>query len=167
MVEQIDAASTSTTLAVSPPPPPPAEGTLTASVTSSAGVPGGTVTFADGGSSLGTAPLSGGTAELVTCFAHHGAQTLTAAYAGSTDFTASMPPRSRSRSAEAGVRVHLDDSTRSPPHGRGDRWPRPAPTSGLRQRLDAFVARSATPAPALLELITVAATPGPWTRARA
>jgi hypothetical protein len=159
VVEQIDAAATSTTLTVSPTSASAGQRvTLAASVASPAGVPGGTVTFADGGSTLGTATLSGGTAELVTCFARHGAQTLTAAYAGSGDFTASTSaPVTLQVSGGSGCGCGSTDAVLLPTGGAiaaASRAGERAPVT-----LAAFVASSATPAPAPPELITVAATP--------
>jgi hypothetical protein len=62
--------------------------TFTATVSSPAGVPTGTVAFLDGGVSLGTATLSAsGTAGLTTAGLAGGVHTITAAYGGSTNFT--------------------------------------------------------------------------------
>ena len=160
VVERIDPAPTSTTLTVSPTSASAGQRvTLTASVTSPAGVPDGTVTFADGGSTLGTATLSGGTAELVTCFARHGTQTLTAGYAGSADFTASTSaPVTLQVSGGRGCGCTSTDAALLPMDGviaAASRADERAPAT-----LDAFVASSATPAPAPPELITVAAAPG-------
>ncbi len=161
VVERIDAASTSTTLTVSPTSASAGQKvTLTAAVASSAGMPGGTVTFADGGSTLGTATLSGGTAELVTCFAHHGAQTLTAAYGGSADFTASASaPVTLQVSGGRGCGCTSTDAAFLPTGGliaAASRADQRAPALTL----DAFVASSATQAPAPPGLISVAAAPG-------
>ena len=65
---------------------------FTATVTSlapGAGTPGGTVTFFDGGSSIGSSTLSGGTATLATSALTVGSHTITARYAGDTDFLGS------------------------------------------------------------------------------
>jgi hypothetical protein len=160
VIERIDAASTSTTLTVSPASASAGQRvTLTASVTSPAGVPGGTVSFADGGSTLGTATLSDGTAELVTCFAHHGAQTLTAAYAGSGDFTASTSaPVTLTVSGGSGCGCTSTDAAPLPTGGAIAAAARADARDPVT--LAAFVAGSAAPAPAPPELITVAATPG-------
>ena len=86
----IDAASTATTLTVSPTTATTGQQvTLTATLASPWALPAGTVTFSAGGSSIGTASLSDGTATLVTCFAHRGTQELSAAYAGTADFSPS------------------------------------------------------------------------------
>jgi len=76
-------------------PNPPASGqsaTFTATVTSSAGVPTGTVTFTANTTSLGTSPVnSSGVAALATTLGP-GAQAITATYNGDTNFaTASSP----------------------------------------------------------------------------
>jgi hypothetical protein len=63
--------------------------TLTATVTTNGGSPNGTVTFFDGSTSLGSATISSGAAAIqVTSFAA-GNHTLTAQYAGNSNFAAS------------------------------------------------------------------------------
>jgi len=62
---------------------------LSATVTSAAGVPGGTVTFTNGTTSLGTANLANGTASLTFAFSAIGSQTLTVAYNASGNFGSS------------------------------------------------------------------------------
>jgi hypothetical protein len=69
--------------------------TLTATVTS-AGTPTGTVTFKSNGVTLGTAPVSGGSASLVVSFPTAGVYTLTAVYNGDgNNQTATSPPISQ------------------------------------------------------------------------
>ncbi|WP_348261614.1 Ig-like domain repeat protein [Telmatobacter sp. DSM 110680] len=65
--------------------------TLTASVkqTSGSTAPSGSVTFFNGGTSLGTASLSGGTASLSTSALPAGSNSITAEYAGNSTFNAS------------------------------------------------------------------------------
>lgn len=64
--------------------------TLTATVTSPAGTPGGAVTFQAAQSALGTANLnSAGQATVTTSFAAPGTQTITVAYAGNSQFAPS------------------------------------------------------------------------------
>jgi|GEM_PF-2466068 len=63
--------------------------TFTATVTSGAGTPTGTVTFKDGATSIGTGALSGGHATLTTSTLTGGAHSITAAYGGSANFAAS------------------------------------------------------------------------------
>ena len=63
--------------------------TLTATVTSTAGVPTGSVTFTDGGTTLGSAPVNGsGVATLVVSLPA-GARALTATYSGNSNFDGS------------------------------------------------------------------------------
>jgi len=67
--------------------------TFTATVMSSAtGAPTGTVTFQDGAATLGTGMLSGGTATLSTPALAGGAHSITAVYAGDTNFASSTSP---------------------------------------------------------------------------
>ncbi|QEH37847.1 Copper resistance protein CopC [Aquisphaera giovannonii] len=67
--------------------------TFTATVTSAGGVPGGTVTFKDGSTTLGTATLSGsGVATFATSSLALGSHTITATFGGSTNFAASTSP---------------------------------------------------------------------------
>ena len=63
--------------------------TLTAGVSSTAGVPTGTVQFLSGTTVLGTATLSGGVASLVSTAIPFGFNSITAVYQGSTSFSPS------------------------------------------------------------------------------
>jgi polygalacturonase len=65
---------------------------LTATVTSGSGVPGGTVTFFSGTTSLGTGTLTNGIATLTTTSSSVGSETLTASYAANGNFGASTSP---------------------------------------------------------------------------
>ncbi len=84
-------ATTTTTLASSPNPSNFGQSvTFTASVTPQfSGTPTGTVTFNNGSTKLGTAPLSGGVASYTTTKLAVGTETITAVYNGSTSFTTS------------------------------------------------------------------------------
>jgi len=62
--------------------------TFTATVTSAAGTPGGTVSFYDGTTLLGQGTVSSGVATYSTPALAVGAHTITAAYSGDTDFSA-------------------------------------------------------------------------------
>jgi hypothetical protein len=62
--------------------------TLTATVTSGAGTPTGTVTFFDGSTALGTGILAGGTATFSTSSLAAGTHTVTVAYGGDQNFLA-------------------------------------------------------------------------------
>jgi len=64
--------------------------TLTATVTSPSGTPGGSVTFSNAQGTLGTAGLNGaGQATLTTSFAAPGSQAITASFAGNAQFAPS------------------------------------------------------------------------------
>jgi len=63
--------------------------TFTATVSSGAGTPGGTVTFQDGGSAIGTGTLAGGKATFATSALSGGTHSITAVYAGSANFATS------------------------------------------------------------------------------
>ena len=64
--------------------------TFTATVTGSGGTPGGTVTFKDGATTLGTGTLDGsGVATFTTSALSPGSHAITAAYGGNTNFSAS------------------------------------------------------------------------------
>jgi hypothetical protein len=90
VTETIGTASTATTLTVSPTTAATGQQvTLTATVTSPSALPTGSVTFSAGGTSIGTASLSGGAATLAACFAHSGTEELSAAYGGTVDFSPS------------------------------------------------------------------------------
>jgi autotransporter-associated beta strand protein len=89
---------TPTTTTVSAAPASVASGqqvTLTATVSASSGTPTGSVTFSDNGTSLGTAPLSGGHATLPASLAL-GSHTITASYGGDSTFAASQSSASAS-----------------------------------------------------------------------
>ncbi len=63
--------------------------TFTATVTSTGGIPTGSVTFSDNGSIIGSGTLSGGVATLVYAFSNTLPHSVTAQYAGGTNFYAS------------------------------------------------------------------------------
>ena len=63
--------------------------TFTATVTSTAGVPTGSVSFADGTTPLGSGTLTGGVATFPTSSLTMGTHTITATYAGTTEFLGS------------------------------------------------------------------------------
>jgi hypothetical protein len=66
--------------------------TFTATVTSGAGTPTGTVTFLDGATTLGTATLSGNTATFSTSSLAAGSHSITASYGGDANFAAATSP---------------------------------------------------------------------------
>jgi hypothetical protein len=91
----VNMASTTTSLTSSPNPSTTGQRvTFTATVTSSSGaIPGGSVTFYDGTTSLGTSKLNGsGVATLAVAFYTLGSHQITAVYGGSTNFTGSTSP---------------------------------------------------------------------------
>jgi hypothetical protein len=63
--------------------------TFTATVTSAAGVPTGTVTFLDGAATLGASAVSGGAASFATAGLSGGLHSITAVYGGSPSFAGS------------------------------------------------------------------------------
>ena len=65
---------------------------VTATVGSAVGTPGGSVTFLDGTTTLGTGPLSGGQATLTTSALTAGSHPLSAQYAGTATFDPSTSP---------------------------------------------------------------------------
>ncbi len=82
--------TTTTTVASSPSPSVVGQPvTLTAGVSSTAGVPTGTVQFFSGTNSLGTGTLSGGVASIVTTALTSGFNNITATYQGSSSFSPS------------------------------------------------------------------------------
>src|SRR2546422_1041400 len=84
------AASTSTTINSTPNPSSLGQTvTLSATVTSGAGVPTGTVTFRDGATALGTVTLVNGSASLNVTTLAVGSHSLTAAFNGNATFAAS------------------------------------------------------------------------------
>ena len=91
LTQTVGKAATTTAVAGTPNPSTSGQSvTFTATVSSAAsGTPSGTVTFKDGATTLGTGPLSGGTATFSTAALAIGGHTITAVYGGDTSFTAS------------------------------------------------------------------------------
>jgi hypothetical protein len=85
---------TTTVLSASPDPATLGQSvTLTAIVTSAGGMPAGSISFQDGTTLLGTATLNpSGVATLATAMFSPGSQSITAVYAGNSNFTASTSP---------------------------------------------------------------------------
>ena len=81
-VIELEAATTTGLVAAPSPSTLGTAVTLTATMTVSAGTPSGMVTFFDGASTLGTAPLANGVAVLTTSSLTVGSHSLTAAYGG-------------------------------------------------------------------------------------
>jgi DNA-binding beta-propeller fold protein YncE len=86
----VNKALTAESLASSQNPSAPGQAvTFTATVTSSGGVPTGTVTFKHGATILGTGTLSGGVATFTTSSLAAGSNTITAHYGGSANYATS------------------------------------------------------------------------------
>ncbi|WP_155413334.1 autotransporter outer membrane beta-barrel domain-containing protein, partial [Rhodopseudomonas palustris] len=86
-------AATTTTLSSSRNPSEAGQAvSFTATVTASGAVPTGTVTFTDGGVTIGSVALSGGTATLTTSSLTVGSHTIVAAFAANASFAASASP---------------------------------------------------------------------------
>jgi hypothetical protein len=81
--------------------------TLTATVTATSGTPTGNVNFFDGVNPLGSAPLVGNTATLMTSALSIGAHTLTATYPGATGFGASSSPGTSETITKAASALNL------------------------------------------------------------
>lgn len=90
VVHEVARGTTTTTLASTPNPSLPGQSvTLSATVASAGGTPGGTVTFRDGDTQIGTSAVVAGVATLVTSALAPGAHSLTAAYDGEPGFATS------------------------------------------------------------------------------
>ena len=93
VVNAAAAAATSTSLTSTPNPSTVGQAvTLSSTVTSSAGVPAGTVTFRDGATTLATVTLVNGSASLSISTLAAGSHSLTAVYSGNASFAASTSP---------------------------------------------------------------------------
>jgi Pro-kumamolisin, activation domain/Bacterial Ig-like domain (group 3) len=93
LTETINKAATSTVLITSADPSSYGQSvTFTTKVTSSAGIPAGTVTFLENGSNIGTRTLSGGVASLTTSALAVGTHSMTVVYGGSANFNVSTSP---------------------------------------------------------------------------
>jgi hypothetical protein len=87
--------------------------TFTATVSSSAGTPTGTVTFRAGSTTLGTATLSGGRASFTTSSLAAGTHTITAVYNGSTNIAGSTSTALTQTVAKAASSTTLTTSAAS------------------------------------------------------
>jgi hypothetical protein len=88
--------------------------TFLASVsTSGSGTPGGTVTFYDGATALGSANLSGGNATLTTSTLAAGSHAIVAVYAGTASFTGSSSAPLGQSVASASTATSLDATPKS------------------------------------------------------
>lgn len=100
----VSAAATTTTLSAPAAITYGNAASLSATVASGAGTPGGSVQFFDGAALLGTAPLTAGTATLSATGLGGGTHTITAMYVASTNFAAST-------SAAASLTVNTEATT--------------------------------------------------------
>jgi streptogramin lyase len=92
---------------------------LTATVTSTAGTPGGTVTFFDGGTALGTMSLdAAGRAGLAVVFRTAGSHTLTAVFNGTAAFAPSQSPALHETVSAAVTTTTLTASANPAPVGQ-------------------------------------------------
>ena len=99
----ITGAPTTTTVAVPATATAGASVSLSATVSSTAGTPGGTVTFSSGSTALGTGTLAAGVATLSTTALAAGTDTITATYAAAGNFTGSNGTANLSVSAAPGA----------------------------------------------------------------
>jgi hypothetical protein len=109
--------------------------TFTAAVSSTAGTPpnGETITFNNGSSVLGTATLSGGIAALTTSSLPAGIFTITATYAGDTNFAASTSPGLRqvvNSTTKSATSTALASSLNPSIYGQRVTWTATVTTSG-------------------------------------
>jgi len=103
VTQVVQIATTSTALATSVNPSAfGASITFTASVTTNGGAPTGTVTFADGATVLGSASLSAGAAIFSTSSLALGSHSITAAYSGDANNSASVSPVLNQQVLQAG-----------------------------------------------------------------
>jgi hypothetical protein len=114
--ETVKQATSSTALASSPNPSTfGAAVTFTATVTSTGGTPTGTVTFKDGTTTLGSGTLSSGKATFKTSTLALGTRSITAVYAGSTDFLTStssvLPETVKQATSSTALASSLNPST--------------------------------------------------------
>ncbi len=89
---QVNAIPTSVSLQVTPTVTVTEQATLTASVTSSSGVPTGSVTFYDGATNLGSATLNTSGVGTLSVSLSAGTHSITAQYGGATTFLTSTTP---------------------------------------------------------------------------
>lgn len=102
---------TTTTIGASPNPASFGSNvTLTATVTSLSGTPTGNVTFFDGVTNLGTSPLVGNTATLITSALSVGVHSVSAQYAGAPGYAASVSTGLNVTITKAASSVLLTDS---------------------------------------------------------
>jgi Bacterial Ig-like domain (group 3) len=135
-LSQVIIASTTTTLVSSLNPSFVGQAlTFSATVSSTAGAPpnGETITFKNGSSVLGTAPLSGGIASLTTSSLPAGIYPITASYAGDANFSASISPGLRqvvNSTTKSATTTTLASSLNPSIYGQSITWTATVTTSG-------------------------------------
>jgi hypothetical protein len=135
-LSQVIIASTTTTLVSSLNPSAVGQAvTFTATVSSSAGAPpnGETITFKNGSSILGTAPLSAGAASLTTSSLAAGIYTITATYPCDATFAASTSPGLRevvNSTTKSATATTLVSSLNPSVYGQSVTWTATVTTSG-------------------------------------
>jgi Big-like domain-containing protein len=119
VTQTVTVAATSTVVTSSANPAPFGKSiTLTAQVKSStSGTPGGSVTFKDGTTVLGTRTLSSGTATLITTTLAVGSHSITVVYSGDADFTGSTSPALTQTITEAATSTVAASSVDPSIHG--------------------------------------------------
>ena len=111
VAQRVNATPTTTTLVSSPNPSAYGEPVqLTATVSSADGTPTGTVTFKSGTTTLGSAALNGGTAQLTNTKIALGSDSLTATYNGSSSYTKSTSPAVLQTVNQAALSMKLTSS---------------------------------------------------------
>jgi hypothetical protein len=119
LTQIVNKAATSTTEVSSANPSPFGKNiTFTVHVTSTAGVPSGTVTFKDGATILGTRTLSAGIAKLSTATLSVGLHSITAAYGGSGNFKTSASTTLTEQITKAGSSASVTSSLNPSKHGQ-------------------------------------------------
>jgi hypothetical protein len=113
---------TATTLSASPSQPRMGQPvTVKATVAPTApggGTPTGLVTFKRGSVSLGSAPVTGGVAQVITTPPGVGTYAITASYGGDSGFAASVAEKLRVQVAKGATTTTLTSSSSSVPHGQ-------------------------------------------------
>ena len=113
--QTVNKATTSTALAAAPNPSVFGQSVVfTATVTSSAGTPTGTVTFDDGAASIGTGLLRGGRATFVTTSLSAASHPITVVYGSDTNFAASTAANLTQTVNQAGTMTTLTTSPIAP-----------------------------------------------------
>jgi len=119
LTQTVQKAATSTTDGPSANPSPWGKNvTFTAHVTSTAGVPTGTVTFKNGATTLGTGTLSAGVANFTTHTLSVGSQSITATYAGSGNFNSSTSTTLTEQITKAASSSSVASSLNPSKHGQ-------------------------------------------------